>query len=94
MFKDHYVPQLLLRGFAPGKRNLLYVFDKRTGQTFRSSVRDAGCGRGFYEPRREPAVNVDEWMKQVETEAVKGVGIIFPIERFTDGEKRTGTRIN
>jgi hypothetical protein len=69
MLKDHYVPQLLLRGFASGKRNLLYVFDKRTGQTFRSSARDAGCERGFYEPCRDPAVQVDEWMKQVETEA-------------------------
>src|SRR5437764_477981 len=61
---QHYVPQLLLRGFASGRRNPLYVFDKRTGQSFRSSVRNAGCERGFYDPRNQSAVNVDEWMKQ------------------------------
>jgi len=66
---QHYVPQLLLRGFASGRRNPLYVFDKRTGQSFRSSVRNAGCERGFYDPRNQSAVNVDEWMKQAEAEA-------------------------
>ncbi len=66
---QHYVPQLLLRGFASGRRNPLYVFDKRTGQSFRSSVRNAGCERGFYYPRSQSAVNVDEWMKQAEAEA-------------------------
>jgi len=66
---QHYVPQLLLRGFASGRRNPLYVFDKRTGQSFRSSVRNAGCERGFYDPRSQSAVNVDEWMKQAEAEA-------------------------
>jgi hypothetical protein len=65
---QHYVPQLLLRGFA-NKRSLLYVFDKRTAKSFRSSVRNAGCERGFYDHRKHSDTNVDEWLKQVETEA-------------------------
>lgn len=65
---DHYVPQLLLRGFSSGKRKRLYVFDKRTGTSFASSVHDAGCERDFYR-RNDSGVNVDEWMKRVETEA-------------------------
>src|SRR5947207_12251334 len=66
---QHYVPQLLLRGFASGRRNPMYLVDKKTGQTFRPSVRNAGCERGFYDPRSQSAVNVDEWMKQAEAEA-------------------------
>src|SRR5207244_9965334 len=38
-------------------------------QSFRSSVRNAGCERGFNYPRSQSAVNVDEWMKQAEAEA-------------------------
>src|SRR5438445_13465546 len=75
---QHYVPQLLLRGFACGRRNPRYVFDKRTGQSFRSSVRNAGCERGLYDPRSQSAVNVDEWMKQAEAGAGPAVGDIRP----------------
>jgi hypothetical protein len=64
---QHYVPQLLLRGFA-SRRSLLYVFDKRSGRSFRSSVQRAGCERGFYEHSGSRS-SVDEWMKQAETQA-------------------------
>jgi hypothetical protein len=66
---QHYVPQFLLRGFASRKRHQLYVFDKRTGRSFRSSVRNAGCERGFYDPHNKEDSDVDEWVKRVEAEA-------------------------
>jgi len=64
---QHYVPQLLLRGFATPKRKQVYVFDKQTEKVFRSSVRNLACERGFYDldddgdPER-----LDRWLRQLE----------------------------
>src|ERR1700721_695045 len=64
---QHYVPQLLLRGFAAGNRKQLYVFDKTNEKVFRSSVRNLACERGFYylqdgdDPNR-----VDRWLGKLE----------------------------
>ncbi len=66
---QHYVPSSFSAALPVAGAIPLYVFDKRTGQSFRSSVRNAGCERGFYDPRSQSAVNVDEWMKQAEAEA-------------------------
>ena len=64
---QHYVPQLLLRGFATDKRKQLYVFDKSTGKVFRSSVRNLACERGFYQLQDGDDPNrVDRWLGQLE----------------------------
>jgi Protein of unknown function (DUF4238) len=64
---QHYVPQLLLRGFATPNRKQIYVFDKQTEKVFRSSVRNLACERGFYyldddgDPER-----LDRWLQRLE----------------------------
>jgi Protein of unknown function (DUF4238) len=58
---QHYVPKLLLRGFAGGKRKQLYVFDKSNDNEFRSSVRNLACQRDFYDP------SIDLWLLQLES---------------------------
>jgi hypothetical protein len=64
---QHYVPQLLLRGFAVPKRKQLYVFDKRGDKVFRSSVRKLACERGFYEYADGTAPGeVDQWLQTIE----------------------------
>lgn len=45
--KQHTVPQFILRNFAT--KNKLYTYDKYTGKSFKSSVNDSGCERGFYD---------------------------------------------
>jgi hypothetical protein len=45
---QHYVPQLLLRGFSREVEEQVFVFDKRTEAVFRSSIRNIACERGFY----------------------------------------------
>lgn len=46
--QQHYVPQFLLRGFAAGKHHQVFVFDKRSGRTFRTAVRNVAAENGFY----------------------------------------------
>lgn len=45
--KHHYVPRLILRHFCFDKQNL-YVLDKKTGEIFPSSIRNAGSENDFY----------------------------------------------
>lgn len=46
--KHHYVPQCLLRQFSiNGERKQIHVFDKRSGGTYPSAVRNAACENDF-----------------------------------------------
>jgi hypothetical protein len=47
---QHYVPQMLLRGFTttPDSEQV-WVFDKRTGRTFQTAVRNIAAERGYYD---------------------------------------------
>lgn len=64
---EHYVPQLLLCGFATEKRKQVYVFDKKTEKVFRSSVRNLGCECDFYRLEDDPdPERVDKWLQEVE----------------------------
>jgi Protein of unknown function (DUF4238) len=47
---QHYVPQMLLRGFATGAdREQVWVFDKRSGRTFQTAIRNIDAERGYYD---------------------------------------------
>jgi len=47
--QQHYVPQFMLKGFAAGKHDQVWVFDKKTGKTFRTTVRNVAVQRAFYD---------------------------------------------
>src|ERR1035437_6120447 len=51
--KKHFIPQFLLKGFAQGKKNKarLWTFDKKTGKTYQSSVKDTAHENQFYEAK-------------------------------------------
>jgi hypothetical protein len=47
---QHYVPQMLLRGFAiDGEKEQVRVFDKSTGKEFPTAIRNIGAERGYYD---------------------------------------------
>lgn len=46
---QHYVPRFLLKGFGRGKKSHLWVFDKRTGRTFRTRPGKVAAASGFYD---------------------------------------------
>jgi hypothetical protein len=51
--KQHFIPQFLLKGFAHGKKNKakLWTFDKKTGRTYPSSVKDSAHENQFYKAK-------------------------------------------
>lgn len=60
---QHYVPQHLLRNFSQGDRERVHVFDKHTGRSFTTSVRNVLAERRFndfqlgeFEVSAEPAM--------------------------------------
>ncbi len=46
---QHYVPQFLLKNFGNGKKDQLYVFDKRSGRTFSTNARNIAAESRFYD---------------------------------------------
>ena len=47
---QHYVPQMLLRGFTTTPDvEQVWVFDKRTGKTFPTAIRNIAAERGYYD---------------------------------------------
>ena len=65
---QHYVPQLLLRGFGKSKRKQqVYVFDKQTEKVLRSSVRNVANERVFYDLDEDgDPPRLDRWLRQLE----------------------------
>lgn len=47
--KQHYVPQMLLRGFAVPTKDQIWVFDKSKGTSYISAIRDAASENYFNE---------------------------------------------
>ena len=61
--KEHYVPQAYLKAFARGGQ--LNVFDKTTGATFTSNIRDAASPRFFYDiPELDEATGVSQTLEK------------------------------
>lgn len=46
---QHYVPQFLLKNFTQGKKPQVWVFDKKTGNKFKSNVRNVASEKNFYD---------------------------------------------
>jgi hypothetical protein len=46
---QHYVPQFVLRNFASGRNKQIHVFEKTTGKSFKTAVRNIAAETGFYD---------------------------------------------
>jgi hypothetical protein len=85
--KQHYVSQLYLEAFA--RDGHLYVFDKTTGATFPSSVRDTGSQRFFYDmPELDSAVGVEQALEKFFNPFETAAGAVLQDIR---GSLRAGT---
>lgn len=67
---QHYVPQFLLRGFTTGKKHQISVFDKHTGNSFRTSVRNVASGNYFYNFDRDGTeISLDPALTKLDNDA-------------------------
>lgn len=69
---QHYVPQSYLRRFTPDGK-LLWVFDKTTGSTFRSSVHNVAQENGFYDLPGDVGQTVERTLSLIEERFSEGV---------------------
>lgn len=46
---QHYIPQFLLRNFCVGPKEKVWAYDKSTGKSFETNIRNVGGEREFYE---------------------------------------------
>jgi hypothetical protein len=58
--QQHYVPQLLLRGFATVGKEQLYALDKQTGKVFQTSMRNVATEKGFYDIKTQTGIDTLE----------------------------------
>jgi hypothetical protein len=69
---QHYVPQFLLKQFKSGKKPQVWVFDKTTGKTFRTHVKNVASEKGFYNFRfRGNELTIEPSLADIETHAAK-----------------------
>ncbi len=69
---QHYVPQFLLKQFTSGKKQQVWVFDKTTGQTFRTHVKNVASEKGFYNFRfRGNELTIEPSLADIEAHAAK-----------------------
>jgi len=66
--KQHYVPQFILRNFSCGKKNKIFVFDKKSNRSFPSNSKDIGHENNFYDDQVTEYGNETEFkLSELET---------------------------
>jgi hypothetical protein len=74
----HYVPQFLLRNFCVGAKPKLWTYDKSTGKSFETNVRNIAGERDFYElTAGEATVSLEEGLSRLETQAASVIDRII-----------------
>ena len=74
---QHYVPQLLLKHFVSGDSKDVFVFDKHTGRSFRTSIKGVAFGSGFYDYEVDgESYSVDPLLTRMENVASRIIGRI------------------
>ncbi len=65
---QHYVPQFLLRNFAPERQEQVHVYDKLNERSFLSSTRNVAAEAGFYDFEHDgEQVSLEPFMTRIET---------------------------
>jgi Protein of unknown function (DUF4238) len=90
---QHYVPQFLLRNFGSGRSNQIYVFEKSTQKTFKTSVRNIASVRGFYDfDIAGEARSVDPLLQLLEDatkEIIKQIVQARSLQKISPDERQT-----
>jgi len=67
---QHYVPQFLLRNFRASAKPKIWAYDKTTGKTFETNVRNIAGEREFYDLTvGDATLSMEEGLSKLETQA-------------------------
>ena len=67
---QHYVPQFVLRNFCAGAKPKIWAFDKNTGKSFETNVRNIAGEREFYDLSvGDATLSLEEGLSKLETRA-------------------------
>jgi hypothetical protein len=90
---QHYVPQFLIRNFSSGKRKQVWAFDKNTKTAFRTTPRNIGSERDFYDfDTPEGPASLDPAMDVIDDAAAPLINIICTkrlLSTLTEDERVT-----
>jgi hypothetical protein len=81
---QHYVPQFLLRNFAVGKNHQLWAYDKHSGKSFLTTVRNVAAESRFYDlPIDSPTPSVEPILTELESNASATIRKLIETRRLT-----------
>lgn len=67
--QQHYVPRFLLKGFATGKHDQLWVFDKQTERVFRTAIKNVAVQNAFYDlPVEDGLLTLEPGLSELEAQ--------------------------
>lgn len=88
---QHYVPQFILKNFSEGKKHQVWVYDKLTGQVFKTKVRNIAAEKYFYDIEMEDNIaTLDPSITELEIKSSRIINIILERENLkaiSDDEK-------
>lgn len=91
MEQQHYVPKFLLKRFASGKGRALWAFDKSTGRSFKTHVKNVAAEHGFYDLLDEDKLlSLEPSLSQLETKTaaiVQGLLSNPTLSELTDASR-------
>jgi hypothetical protein len=69
---QHYVPQFLLKQFSSGKKPQVWVYDKATGNKFKSHIKNVASEQGFYDFKfKGNELTIEPSLSNIESHASK-----------------------
>ena len=89
---QHYVPQFLLRNFANGKKDQVWVYDKSANRSFPSNTKNVASESRFYnfEYQGQP-LTLEAWLSKLEGQAKSVINFILAADSLStlaDNQKK------
>lgn len=67
---QHYVPKFLLRNFGVGKKDHVWVYDKRSGRSFQTNAKNVASENRFYDFEIDGTIySLESGLSQIESKA-------------------------
>lgn len=88
---QHYVSQFLLRNFGNGKKDQVWVYDKSSGRSFPSNVKNVASESRFYNFEHEgQTMSLEPWLCSLEGQAKSVISSILDADSLSvlGGEQR------